>query len=477
MNNKKNNKPARKSDQSLPLFNPENKSDAIVTNNEITRPADKKEKVDNLEEKSASFIPGKKYLQTGGIRTENQGEGAIKKVENNSGTAVCIYFQVHQPFRLREYSFTHIGNDHFYENYEQNIAILNQVSEKCYLPANKKFLELLSLYKGKFKLTYSFSGVVLEQLQLYRPDVLESFQALVASGYVEILEETYYHSLSYIFSKNEFDRQVQMHHDKVKELFSAEPTIFRNTELIFNNDIADHIAGLGYRGMLCEGADKWLNGRSPNQVFAVPGKENFGLLLKNYRLSDDIAFRFSNSGWEHWPLTAEKFTNWIHKHAGAAETINLFMDYETFGEHQWKETGIFNFISNLPPLILKHPDFHFRTASEVLELYPVRDIYDVPDYTSWADADRDISAWNENEMQKEAFNRIYALENAVKQTQDADLLKVWGKLQTSDHFYYMSTKFWSDGDVHKYFSPFNSPYDAAIYYMNILSDLEKILTQ
>ena len=389
------------------------------------------------------------------------------------GTSVCFYFQVHQPFRLRPYNFDQIGADHYYEHYDQNVEILNKVADKCYLPTNAKILELLMRHKGRFKVAYSISGVALEQFELYRPDVIRSFQALAATGYVEMLGETYYHSLSFLYSKEEFDRQVQMHKEKIKELFDLEPTIFRNTELIFNNDLATHVASLGYKGMLCEGVDRYLNSRSPNHVYTAPGIENFSLLLKNYRLSDDIAFRFSNHEWENWPLTADKFSQWLHDHAGNAETINLFMDYETFGEHQWKETGIFNFLDNLPEMILDHPDFYFRSPSEVLAAHPARDVYDVPEFTSWADAERDLSAWNENEMQKEALEKIYLLEKAVKATGNEDLLKVWGKLQTSDHFYYMSTKFWADGDVHKYFSPFASPYDAGIYYMNVISDLEK----
>lgn len=392
--------------------------------------------------------------------------------DHHKGTSVCFYFQVHQPFRLRNYLFDQIGADHYYENYDQNLEILNKVADKCYLPTNAKILELLMRHKGRFKVAFSISGVALEQFEKYRPDVIRSFQALAASGYVELLGETYYHSLSFLYSREEFNRQVDMHSKKIKSLFNLEPVVFRNTELIYHNDLAVHAAGLGYKGMLCEGADRYLQKRLPNQVYAAPGLKNFSLLLKNYRLSDDIAFRFSNRQWEDWPLTADKFSEWLHKHAGNAETINLFMDYETFGEHQWKETGIFDFLDNLPEMILEHPDFYFRTPSEVMTMLPARDVYDVPEYTSWADEERDLSAWRENDMQKEALEKIYSLENAVKSADNEDLLNVWGKLQTSDHFYYMSTKFWADGDVHKYFSPFPSPYEAAIYYMNVVNDLE-----
>lgn len=398
-----------------------------------------------------------------------------KPKQTLNGTSVCFYFQVHQPFRLRPYHFHEIGKEHYYENYELNTEILNKVADKCYLPANAKLLKLLLHYKGKFKVAFSISGVALEQFELYRPDVILSFQALAATGFVEFLGETYYHSLSFLYSKPEFDRQVTMHREKIKTLFHQEPVIFRNTELIFNNELAAHVAALGYKAMLCEGADRYLLDRTPNQVYTSPGLEKFSLLLKNYRLSDDIAFRFSNHEWKDWPLTADKFSGWLHDHAGNAETINLFMDYETFGEHQWAETGIFDFLDNLPEMILDHPDFYFRSPSEVIALHPARDVYDVPEFTSWADEERDLSAWNENAMQQEALEKLYALEEAVKATGNEDLLKVWGKLQTSDHFYYMSTKFWADGDVHKYFSPFDSPYDAGMYYMNVISDLEKTI--
>jgi len=397
--------------------------------------------------------------------------------KKNFGTSICFYFQVHQPFRLRNYNFDEIGKDHYYENYDQNVSILNKVADKCYLPTNAKLLELMMRHKGKFKVAFSFSGCALEQFELYRPDVLRSFKALVNSGYVEVLSETYYHSLSFLYSKEEFDRQVEKHKQKIKELFDEEPKVFRFSELIYSNELANHIAAKGYKGMLCEGTDKWLKGRSPNHVYLSPENLNFSLLLKNYHLSDDIAFRFSNREWENWPLTAEKFATWLHDHAADAETINLFLDYETFGEHQWKETGIFDFLDYLPEYVLNHPDFSFRTPSEVIQTYTARDVYDVPEYSSWADEERDLSAWRENEMQKEALEKIYALEKTVLQTHNEDLIKVWSKLQTSDHFYYMSTKFWADGDVHKYFSPFPTPYDACVYYMNVISDLEKTVEE
>lgn len=391
--------------------------------------------------------------------------------------SVCFYFQVHQPYRIKRYSFFDIGNDHFYEDDEKNRVILNKVSEKCYLPANKAILDLIKKHKGKFKVAYSLSGTLIEQLEVFRPDVLKSFIDLSKTGCVEFLSETYYHSLSFIYSKEEFNRQVKMHDEKIFKYFGQKPKVFRNTELIYNNDIAAHVESLGFKGILCEGVDRVLNGRTPNYVYTPKGSKTIKALLKNYRLSDDIAFRFSDVNWSEFPLTADKFASWVHKIAGNGEVLNLFMDYETFGEHQWESTGIFDFLAHLPTEIMKHKDFNFLTPSEVITKYQPRDEYDVKDYTSWADAERDLSAWLSNSMELEAAKRLYALREKVLASGDADMIHTWGKLQTSDHFYYMCTKFWSDGDVHKYFSPYDSPYDAYIYFMNVYSDFELTLDQ
>jgi alpha-amylase len=391
--------------------------------------------------------------------------------------SVCFYFQVHQPYRIKRYSFFDIGRDHFYEDDEKNRWILDKVSEKCYLKTNRKILELINRHKGKFRVSYSLSGVAIEQFENHRPDVLQSFIDLAETDCVEFLSETYYHSLSFIFSRNEFKRQVDLHREKIKEHFNQNPKIFRNTELIYNNELASVIEKMGYKGILCEGKDSILGQRTPNFLYQPAGTLKIKAMLKNYRLSDDIAFRFSDRNWSEWPLQADTFAGWVHKVAGNGEVINLFMDYETFGEHQWEETGIFDFLDHLPAEIMKHPDFDFKTLSESAESYRVRDIYDVPEFISWADAERDLSAWLSNPMEKEAAKRIYALEEKVLKTKDKDLIDVWGKLQTSDHFYYMCTKFWSDGDVHKYFSPYDSPYDAYIYYMNVLADFETTIEE
>ncbi len=389
--------------------------------------------------------------------------------------SVCLYFQVHQPFRLKPYDCFKIGYDHVYEDELKNCEILDRVSRKCYLAANETLLRLIERHNGNFKIAYSISGTALEQFERYRPDVLRSFQALANTGCVEFLSETYYHSLSFLYSREEFIRQVGKHKAKIEELFHQTPAVFRNTELIYNNEIANFIAGLGYKGILCEGLDHILEKRSPNFLYHPAGTRNIKSLLKNYTLSDDIAFRFSNKDWTEWPLTASKFATWVHQIAGNGETLNLFMDYETFGEHQWPETGIFEFLAAMPKEILKHPDFNFKTPSEVIEAYDIRDEYDVHALSSWADLERDLSAWLGNSLQHDAMERVYSLEKRIKQTGDPGLLDTWARLLTSDHFYYMSTKYWNDGDVHKYFSHYNTPYDAYINYMNVLTDMEHVL--
>ncbi len=385
--------------------------------------------------------------------------------------AVCFYFQVHQPYRLKQYSFFNIGNDHNYQDERLNKEILNKVADKCYLPANKLMLELIKKFNKQFRISYSISGIALEQFEKYRPDVLESFIDLARTGCVEFLGETYHHSLSYLYSKDEFVRQIELHEKKIKHYFNQEPVVFRNTELIYNNDLADFIQKMGYKAILCEGVDSLLQGRTPNQIYTAPNNKKIKCLLKNYRLSDDIAFRFSNRDWPEYPLTAQKFASWLHN-AHSADTINLFMDYETFGEHQWKETGIFEFMAHLPEEILKNKDFSFKTVGEVADDYQIKDVYDAHATTSWADSERDLSAWLSNSMQSESLSKLYAMEEDVKNSGDKDLIERWARLQSSDLFYYMCTKYWSDGVVHKYFSPYNSPYDSYIYFINALADLE-----
>lgn len=389
---------------------------------------------------------------------------------------ICFYFQVHQPRRIKKYPIFNIGKDHKYFNSEaennlNNERIFKKVASKCYLPTNRAILELLKRYPS-FKVSYSLSGIFLEQAEEYAPEVLKSFYDLVATGQVELLSETYYHSLAVLYSKEEFEHQVKMHQDMIEKFFGVKPKVFRNTELIYNNDIARIVEGMGFDAILAEGVDDILGWRSPNFVYKPTGLEKIKLLLKNYKLSDDIAFRFSSRDWKEWPLTADKFAHWVSGHNGNGEVINLFMDYETFGEHQWEDTGIFNFLKSLPGEILRNPDNGFKTPSEVVSAYEAKDEIDVQRHISWADVERDLSAWRSNSMQHAALEKIYALGSTILASGNKELITDWRKMQTSDHFYYMCTKWFADGDVHKYFNPYESPYEAFISYMNAFNDLK-----
>jgi alpha-amylase len=384
---------------------------------------------------------------------------------------ICFYFQVHQPYRMKRYSVFNIGHNSDYFDEAKNKEVMQKVAMKCYLPTNQAMLDLINTYKHtdrQFKIAYSITGVALEQFEKYAPEVLESFKKLAATGCVEFLSETYYHSLSYLYSKEEFKAQIELHRKKIKDLFGQEPTVFRNTELIFNNEIANFVEQLGYKAMLAEGADHILQWRSPNYVYRAKTTKTMRLLLKNYKLSDDIAFRFGQKSWESYPLTAEKYANWINQHA--EHSINLFMDYETFGEHQWEDTGIFNFIRHLPHELFKNYHTKFIWPSELAQVEPVAEL-DIHNYLSWADIERDLSAWIGNNMQNSALEELYALEKVVKELNNKSLLEDWRKLTTSDHFYYMCTKYFNDGDVHKYFNPYDTPYESYINFMNILNDL------
>ena len=389
--------------------------------------------------------------------------------------SICFYFQVHQPYRLRHYSFFDIGQDHFYEDAEANRAILDKVAQKCYLPMNRLLLKMIRRWEGRFRVAFSLSGTAMDQFEEYRPEILDSFRALVGTGCVELLSETYAHSLAALYDPDEFRAQVALHGELIKRHFGAAPRVFRNTELIYRNDIARMVEDMGYEAILAEGADHILGWRSPNYMYQPSSCAKLKLLLKNYRLSDDIAFRFSNRGWDEWPLTAEKFAGWAHAVNGAGELINLFMDYETFGEHQWAETGVFDFMEALPAAVFADPGFDFVTPSQAAERYSPIARIDVPSAISWADVERDLTAWTGNDMERDAIEAVYALKEKVLAAGDGGILRTWRRLQTSDHFYYMCTKWFSDGDVHKYFNPYGTPYDAYINYMNVLSDFKTTL--
>jgi len=385
--------------------------------------------------------------------------------------SVCFYFQVHQPLRLRHY--TVFDKNHQYFDDYKNSFICKKVANKCYLPANRLVLSLIRRFQGKFKVAYSITGVLLEQLQRYAPEVMSTFDALAQTGCVEFLAETYYHSLSFLYSRDEFIEQVNKHTEIIERLFGQKPRIFRNTELIYNNDLASVVESTGdFEAIITEGADHILGLRSPNFIYHPKGCSKLKLLLKNYSLSDDIAFRFSNRNWPEWPLTADKFARWVSRINGNGNVVNLFMDYETFGEHQWEDTGIFDFMKHLPEEILKHPDNDFKTPSEVVQCFDTIDTVDVPHIISWADTERDLSAWLGNAMQSNAIHELYRLEEKIKSTGDEKIIADWRRLQASDHFYYMCTKYFADGDVHKYFNPYDSPYDSYINFMNVLDNLQ-----
>ena len=386
--------------------------------------------------------------------------------------SICLYFQVHQPTRLRLYRFFDIGKDsHYYDDFA-NRTILRRVAQKCYLPMNQLMLDLINRNKGKFKVAYSISGSALEQFQRFAPEVIDSFKALADTGKVEFLAETYYHSLASLSSESEFRHQVSKHAAKIEELFGVKPVTFRNTELIYSNGIGEMVYDMGYKTMLTEGARHIMGWQSPNYVYTGETQPRLKLLLRNYPLSDDIAFRFSDKNWNMWPLTAEKYVGWLKESVGEGDVANLFMDYETFGEHQSADSGIIEFMRELPAAVLADGTFSFNTPAEVAKKYkPISDIA-VEDPISWADEERDLTAWLGNELQSEAFQKVYAMTEKLSIVNDPELWEDFGHLQESDHFYYMCTKFFSDGEVHKYFNPYDTPYEAFINYMNVISDFQ-----
>ncbi|UII31153.1 glycoside hydrolase family 57 protein [Fulvivirga ulvae] len=392
-------------------------------------------------------------------------------------SAICFYFQVHQPFRLRHYRFFDVGRSHQYYDEATNSSIIKKIAKKCYLPANELLYDLLTGNQGNFKVSFSISGTALEQFELYTPEVLTSFKRLVDTGHVELLAETYTHSLASIASKKEFKNQVNQHVRKIYQTFGQYPKVFRNTELIYNDTIGRQVADMGFKGMLTEGADRILAHKSPNYVYSTHPVSDFKILLKNYKLSDDIAFRFSDRSWSQWPLNVEKYVSWLNRLPKYHQVVNLFMDYETFGEHQWSDSGIFKFLNDLPAHVFSSSDYSFIHPSEALDRFEPVDILSVPETISWADEARDLSAWLGNTLQKDAFESLYKLRKKIRKCDSREILRDWQYLQTSDHFYYMSTKDFADGQVHKYFNPYPSPYLAFINYMNVLSDFEGRLTK
>ncbi len=416
--------------------------------------------------------------------------------------SVVFYFQVHQPFRIKPYS---VFDDHpFYFDTEKNGSICQKVADKCYRPMNRVLLDLIKENDGNFRCAFSISGVAIQQFEEFAPDVLDQFKQLAETGCVEFLAETSHHSLSFLYSRKEFEQQVDAHTKLMQEHFNQTPVVFRNTELVYSNEVGHAVSKImdadgnpRFKGVCCEGWDHYLGFRKPSYIYTPPGApigaggKPLGLLLKNYRLSDDVAFRFSNRGWTEWPLSAEKFAGWVNNVNGDGFLVNLFMDYETFGEHQWADTGIFEFMRALPKAVydVNPGQNHFITPSMALDEFTPVGEYDVPHYLSWADTERDLSAWLGNAMQANALHETYRIEDNIRklavdtslsaeeQKTAGYLLEDWRKLTTSDHFYYMCTKYWADGDVHKYFSPYDSPYDAYINFMNVLDNVQARLAE
>lgn len=395
---------------------------------------------------------------------------------------ITLYLHVHQPLRVRDYSVfdTALHHDYFSgigENDRNNGRVLAKVANKSYRPMNALLKRLLDRHPD-FKLSLSITGTFIEQAEMLAPDVLDDFRDLVSTGRVEIVAETYYHSLAFFYSRDEFERQVEQHRNKIRELFGVEMTAFRNTELAYNDQLAQWADEAGFEAILSEGWDPVLDWRSPNYVYRPAGTKNVRLLMKNYRLSDDIAFRFGNKEWVDYPLDAAKYQQWMNAAFGDdASIVNLFMDYETFGEHQWEDTGIFSFMEHFVARWLETEGNTFYTVSEAARSEEPRGEISMPHTVTWADSERDLTAWLGNSMQHETMRHIYALEHDVLRTGDIELIGDWRRLQTSDHVYYMCTKWFNDGDVHAYFSPYESPYDAFLYVMNAVRDIRYRLMQ
>jgi alpha-amylase len=380
-----------------------------------------------------------------------------------------MYFQVHQPRRLGQFSFFDIGSNRDYFDDGTNQFIMRRIAKECYLPTNLLLLKLIHKYP-QVRITFSLSGSALKQMERFAPAIIESFRMLASTGSVEFLSETYYHSLACFVSPDEFASQVKMHSDKIHQLFGITPQVFRNTELIYSDDIGKMVNDLGFKGIFTDGHDSLLGMRSPHHLYEHPECNSLKIFFRNYRLSDDIAFRFNQKELKKGLLTPKKYMHWLESIPEKESLVNLGLDYETFGEHHKKETGIFKFLEGLISSIATHKKYKMITPSEAIALLSPVDSISVPNPISWADQEHDLSAWHGNEMQQDAFDTIKNLEQPVKKLGNPAMLNTWRYLQTSDHFYYMSTKAGDDGNVHNYFSPYASPYEAFMNYMNVVSD-------
>ena len=390
--------------------------------------------------------------------------------------SIVLYLHMHQPYRVKHYSIFSVDHDHDYWTDKDwyagsnNERIFKKVAEKSYRPMLKQLGKLIET-TDKFKFSLSMTGTFLEQAEEWAPDIIDSIRKLVKTGRVEIVNETYNHSLSFFVDRDEFEAEVRLHQDRVRELFGVETKVFRNTELAYNNDLAQWAESFGFKGIIAEGWDKILETRTPNKVYRPDGCNSIKLLTKNYRLSDDIAFRFSNKTWNEWPLTVDKYIRWLETAGKQGPVINLFMDFETFGENVWKDTGIFEFFNDLVLRWSNDDNHNFMTVSEACDSSISEETISMPWTVTWADTERDLSAWLGNSMQHEALKAIYDLKESVLASKDEDLIADWRRLLTSDHLYYMSTKHLNDGGVHQYFSPYDSPFDAFLYFMNAVRDV------
>jgi len=376
---------------------------------------------------------------------------------------ICLYFQIHQPFRLRRYRFFDIGNDHYYYDDFQNGEIFRKVAEMCYIPANRMLLEMIKKSEGRFKVAFSISGVALEQMEIGAPELIDSFTELQKTGCVEFLTETYAHSLASLGNRNEFETQVRMHTDKIASLFGVTPKVLRNTELIYSDEISDMVYEMGFRGMLTEGAKHVLGWKSPNYMYSSMAHPELKLLLKNDRFSEDLSLRFADYSWSEFPLTADKYMSWIASTAEAENIVNLFLNYEVAGSLHAASTGIFEFFKALPHFA-EQKNISFSTPSELFATQKAVDCIAAPYPMSWVDEEKDCSSWLGNVLQQEAFQKINDISERVRLCSDRRILQDWLYLQSSDHFYYMNTKHYN------LFSPYDNPYDAFNNYMNVLSD-------
>lgn len=389
--------------------------------------------------------------------------------------ALSFYFQVHQPYRLRAVRLDENGNGPSLFSDEKNRSVFHKVAQKCYWPMGKLLEHLLLKYPNDFKVSFSFSGTFLTQCAEYDPDLMGLYSFISRLPNAHIICETSHHSLAALKSPSEFASQVAAQMKTLKRLFGKTPRVFRNTELIYSDAIGSMVSDLGFEGCLLEGWDPWLpHGWNAHHLFHHPSRPNLKLLPKSYKLSDDMAFRFSDRNWASWPLTAETYIRWLESLLdGQHEFVGLFMDYETFGEHQWADSGIFHFFEDLVHRVISHPNLHFAGVEDALCMQ-ARSAMAVPVPTSWADTERDLSAWLSNPLQEEALERVMSLESVVTRINEPEITEQWRKLQTSDHFYYMCIKYSHDGDVHKYFSPYDSPYDAYLDHRSAVEAFERL---